>query len=198
MGDRLVEYFSAVGLDPAAPPVAATPVDATERAIVDVTVVNQSKKDPVPAEYEVIRKTVGGHDAALNGGTIFGDRCYLAVKRGPAHAALGDIDVIFADKEQPKPHHEVLASAASGRMADLHGASRLKTALTMRRRGVIQTLAGLYECAAARRSAQVLLLLPQRRALTLAAAPRAAPSGAWLTLPSSSSPRARRPRRATL
>lgn len=164
MGDRLVEYFAAVGLDPAAPPVAATPLDAAEQAIVDVTVVNQSKKDPVPEGYEVIRKSVGGYDAALNGGAIFGDRCYLAVKRGPAHAALGDIDVIFADKEHPKPHHEVLASAVSGRMADLHGGARLKTALTLRRRGVIQTLSGLYECAAAPCCARLLSLPPLRRA----------------------------------
>lgn len=147
MNGRLVDYFSSVGLDPGSTPALATPLEAGSRAVVDVTLVNHSKREAAPDGYELVRTSIGGRDAALNGGALFGDRCYLALRRGPPRSALADLDVLFADKEQPKPQHEILVATASGKMADLHGSAKLKTALTMRRRGVIQSVAELYECA---------------------------------------------------
>lgn len=133
-GQGIAEFFVIAGI-----PESGRKIDTESRPlrrldpITDITVINRSNDEPIPAGYKCIEFTPGGYQADLNHGSFRSSSMHLCYKRGRDKPPLIDIGVIYYDgKEKLARNCSMVMKTPSGFSANVNN-SGTQTYFTYRR-----------------------------------------------------------------
>ncbi|UXI19338.1 E3 ubiquitin-protein ligase [Sarcoptes scabiei] len=92
--------------------------------ITDITVINRSNHEPIPAGYKCIERTPQNFEANLNHGSIKGSKFFICYKRGRNKPPLLDVGVFQNDHSQLVSQDcEIIKYTPSGFTANLNAGS---------------------------------------------------------------------------